>query len=103
MQDMLTRLNGLHRPPLLVRAARIGAEHYRRTSHLGRLLGGGALPGAGLALIHLIEIEAEINAQRKVADAGYSLIRHVEVLIALMGEARVMRRNACPLALANPT
>ena len=103
MQDILTRLNELHRPPLLVRAARIGAEHYRRSSHLARLLGGGGLPGTGLALIHLIEIEAEINAQRKMADAGYNLIRHVEVLIALMGEARVLRRNAFPAVLADPT
>lgn len=91
MQDILTRLTVIHRPPLLIRAARIGAEHYRRSAHLGRLLGQIGLPGNGLALIHLIEIEADLHAQRKMADAGYSLIRHLEVIIALIGEARLLR------------
>ena len=41
--------------------------------------------------MYLIDIEAELNAQRKMADAGYSLIRHVEVIIAMIGEARMLR------------
>jgi hypothetical protein len=91
MQDIISRLNALHRPHLLMRAARIGAEHYRRTTHLRRLLNCSSLPRSGPALMHLIDIEAELNAQRKMADAGYSLIRHVEVIIAMIGEARVLR------------
>ncbi|MEL7088895.1 MAG: DUF6477 family protein, partial [Planctomycetota bacterium] len=39
MQDVLTMLQCLHRPRLLMRAARIGAEDYRRAAHLPRLLG----------------------------------------------------------------
>jgi hypothetical protein len=91
MQDILTRLNSLHRPSLLMRAARIGSERYRRASHLRRLLGCTTLPRSGPALMHLIEIEAELNDQRKMADASYCLVRHVEVVIAMIGEARVLR------------
>ena len=91
MQDVLSMLHALHRPRLLMRAARIGAQDYRRTIHLPRLLGYGVLPRHGDALLRLMDIEAELDAQRRSADAGYSLIRHVDVLIALVGEARELR------------
>ncbi|MGB3246237.1 MAG: DUF6477 family protein [Sulfitobacter sp.] len=91
MQDILSMLQTLHRPRLMMRAARIGAEEYRRTVHLPRLLGYGTLPRHGAALMKLMQIEAELEDQRKEEDAGYSLLRHIDVLIALVGEARVMR------------
>jgi len=91
MQDVLTRLSTIRRPGLLVRAAQIGAENYRRALHLRRLTDGGVLPRSTSALIQLIEIEAEMNLQRKMADASYSLIRHLDVVIAMIGEARLLR------------
>ncbi len=100
MQDLLSMLNKLYRPRLLMRAARIGAEEYRRTTHLPRILGFGVLPRHGTALLKLMEIEAELNAQRKAADAGYSIVRHVDVLIAMVGEARFLK-SAATAALAD--
>lgn len=91
MQDLLTMLNTLRRPRLLIRAARHGAQEYSRSRHLQRLLGYGALPRHAPALMRLIEVEAVLNEQRKTADAGYSLPRHVDVLIAMMGEANLLR------------
>lgn len=91
MQDVLTYLSTMNRPRLLVRAARIGAEDYRRDVHLPRLLGQSTLPRSAESLLKLSEIEADINARRLAGDAGYSLTRHVDVLIALVAEARVMR------------
>ncbi len=91
MQDLLTMLNALHRPRLMMRAARIGAQDYRRATHLPRLLGYGVLPGHGGALIKLIEMEALLEDQRTDGDASYSLIRHLDVLIAMVGEARVLK------------
>ncbi|MHC9237638.1 DUF6477 family protein [Pseudooceanicola sp. 502str34] len=90
MQDIWTRLTGLRRPRLLMRAARIAARDYRRTPHLRRLLGIEA-PGTGPALVHLMEVEAEINHSRRIGDAAYSVQRHVEVLSALVAEARLYR------------
>ncbi|MEW9920780.1 DUF6477 family protein [Marimonas sp. MJW-29] len=91
MQDILTMLNTLHRPRLMMRAARIGAEDYRRAVQLPRLLGYGVLPRHGAALLKLMEIEADLEQQRKASDAGYNLVRHIDVLIAMVAEARVLR------------
>lgn len=91
MQDILSMLNTLRRPRLLIRAARIGAQEYRRERHLQRLLGYGALPRPAAALMRLMEIERSMNEQRNGDDAGYSLTRHLDILIAMMGEAQLLR------------
>ena len=91
MQDILTMLTALRRPRLLMRAARIGAEDSRRGAHLPRLLGYGQLPRHGAALMRLMEIEGELNAQRMSDDSSYSLLRHIDILIAIVGEARILR------------
>ena len=91
MQDILSMLNALHRPRLLSRAARIGAEDYRRAAHLPRLLGYGQLPRHGNALMRLMEIEGELNTLRLGEDSSYSLLRHIDVLIAIVGEGRILR------------
>ena len=80
-----------HKPRLLIRAARIGAQEYRRERHLQRLLGYGALPRPAAALLRLMEIEREMNEQRSGDEAGYSLTRHLDILIAMMGEAQLLR------------
>lgn len=95
MQDVLTRLNTIRRPRLMMRAARIGAQDYRRTAHLPRLLGYGTLPRHGAALIKLIDIEAGLEEQRSASDASYSLVRHIDVLIAMVAEARTLKAAQC--------
>ena len=91
MQDVLSMLNTVKRPRLLMRAARIGAQDYRRTVHLSRLLGYGNLPRHGAALMKLMEIESELNAQRKAKESAYSLLRHIDIMIAIVGEAHILR------------
>lgn len=99
MNDILGMLNQLRRPRLLIQAARAGVEDYRRDPHLRRLLGYGAAPRSGAALMRLIDIESNLNEKRRAHDTGYSLIAHVDVLIAMMGEARLLRA-AYPEAVA---
>ncbi|MEP5731875.1 MAG: DUF6477 family protein [Sulfitobacter sp.] len=91
MQDILSMLNALHRPRLMMRAARIGAQDYRRATHLPRLLGYGALPRHGAALLKLMEMEAVLEDQRTSSDSSYSLIRHLDILIAMVAEARIFK------------
>lgn len=103
MNDILHRLDGLRRPRLLIRTARIGAEDYRRDIHLPRILGHGGLPRSAEALERLMQIEAELDRCRQTGEAGYSTIRHVEVMIAVMVEARLLRATrpmTGPLPLA---
>lgn len=99
MQDILGMLNALRRPKLLMRAARIGAQDYRRNTHLPRLLGYGVLPRHGQALIKLMEIEFALEAQRESADASYSLVKHLDVLIAMVAEARILRASQSATAI----
>ena len=94
MQDVLSMLNTLRRPRLLIRAARIGAQDYCRNRHLQRLLGYGALPRPAAALMRLIELERALDEQRRDDDAGYSLTRHLDILIAMTGEAQLLRASA---------
>jgi hypothetical protein len=91
MQDLLGMIAALARPQLLVRAARFGVDDYRRDLALPRLLGGTAPAKSGAAVIRLLEIEANLEDRRKVRAADYVVATHVSVLIALMGEARLLR------------
>ncbi|EPX76209.1 DUF6477 family protein [Salipiger mucosus] len=91
MKDLLSLVKTLRRPRLLVRAARIGAEDYRREARLPRLLGLAALPRSASALLQLMELEADLDESRRRGDATYSVTRHVEVLSAVMGESRRLR------------
>lgn len=90
MQDLMTMISAMRRPRMLIRAARIGAQAYRRDRHLRRLVGYGDLPRPAAALLRLHEIEADLDAQRRADDAGYSVARHLDILIAMIGEARML-------------
>ena len=98
MQDIQGRIAGLERPKLLVQAARCGLQEYRREPALDRLLGAGRPRRCGETALCLLEIEADLDGQRRADQAGYSIARHVDVLIALMGEARLLRDSARAVA-----
>ncbi|WP_170358209.1 DUF6477 family protein [Ruegeria arenilitoris] len=93
MQDLMTMITTLRRPRLLARAAKHGAQDYDRDRHLQRILGYGSLPGTGAALMRLMEMEREVNTQRVEEDAAYSLVRHLDLLIALLGEAQLFQAS----------
>lgn len=100
MKDILGMLQDLRRPRLLIRAARHGVDEYRRESHLKRHLGYGTLPRSGPALMRLMEKEAILNEQRRTGSAEYSIVQHVDILIAIMGEARQLRASTDPISLS---
>ncbi len=98
MQDLTTMLKNFRRPRTLVRGAKIGAQDYNRDRQLQRLLGYGSLPGPGQALIKLMEMEKEHDDQRRNQDDGYSVARHLDLLIAVVGEAQLYQASrATPL------
>ena len=93
MNDVTTLLKALRRPRLLIRAARFGLNGYNRNRDLKRVMRTNTAPSPSRALSTLIEEEARIEESRKSGDATYNVTRHVDVLIALMGEARLMPRD----------
>jgi len=89
------------RPRLLLRTARIGLAEYERERDLRRVLRLPAAPAPGPAtVLALLDLEAEQEAQRTRAPVEigdtWRPARHVEVLIALLAEARLM---ASPVTL----
>ena len=93
MEDVLTLISRLKRPTMLVRTARYGIDDYNRIVHLRRLLKAETVPGPGQAIIKLLEIEAVVNAQRIDQKAEYSVARHVELIVALMCEAQILKAS----------
>ncbi len=94
MTDFRALLANLSRPRLLIRAARHGVQDYRRERDLSRLIGTVRPAATGHAIPHLIEAEEEIEQIRQTGSAAYSIARHVELLIALMAEARLATPTA---------
>ncbi|MEL6206957.1 MAG: DUF6477 family protein [Pseudomonadota bacterium] len=90
MTTLLDALHAIRRPRLLIRAARHGMEDYNRNRDLKRILRGTALPGPSAALPQLMDLEAVQEQTRQRGDAGYSIASHLEILIALMAEARLL-------------
>ena len=91
MTDCSTLLATLRRPRLLMRAARFGLGEYRRERDLRRYVASAASPED--TVTSLIAGEAQLEATRVSGEASYSVARHIEVLIALLAGAQLMRRG----------
>ncbi len=94
MSDSLTKLDGLRRPRLLIRAARFGLVDYDRDRDLKRLMNTSSAPSPTTAVNALLVEEEELESTRRMGGGEYSVMRHVEILIAIMGEARLLPRPA---------
>ncbi|RUS60371.1 hypothetical protein EGN72_09125 [Pseudorhodobacter sp. E13] len=94
MSEIATLLANLRRPRLLIRAARHGVQDYQRERDLRRLIKANAPPSPESALVKLFSAEEQLEETRRAGDAGYSIARHVELLIALMAEARLFQSRA---------
>lgn len=88
MPEPLSILTALRRPRLLVRAAHLGSAAFDRDRALRRLFPEGMPPSSGMMFDALRIREAEIDAERRSGGATYSVARHVEVLSAMIVEAR---------------
>ncbi|WP_045389240.1 DUF6477 family protein [Falsirhodobacter sp. alg1] len=89
MTDFRAALAELRRPRLLIRTARLGINDYRRERDLRRLTD---TPNPESALPRLLAQEENLEQTRLAGDASYSVTRHIEVLIALMAEVRLLPR-----------
>lgn len=94
MSDISTILANLRRPRLLIRAARHGLQDYRRDRDLRRLIDATTPPSPETALAKLFDAEERAEETRRSGDAGYSIAQHVDLLIAMLAEARLLRNPA---------
>lgn len=91
MSSHLSRLSALTRPQLLVRAARHRTLDLNRETTLRRVMQSASVPAPGQALETLLDLEKEMNRTRTEGGAAYSPARHVELLAALIHEARIAK------------
>lgn len=90
MADPISFLKTLRRPRLLVQAARLGLSEYNRDKVLRRLTRGTAATSAKGTVHSLLAVEANLEDARKRGDASYNVSRHIEVLVALLAEFRIL-------------
>ena len=99
MNDIMSMLSALERPQLLVQAARHGLADYSRDRVLKRILKD--VPRSPRrVVIRLLDEEAAMEAARTDGMAHYSAGRHIEVLVALMSEARMIWNTQQPTLAA---
>lgn len=82
-------LQSLNRPQLLVRAARVWLPDFNRERSMRRIFPGVTPPLPGRGFEALMAHENAIDAIRREGAASYSAARHIEVLVALIVEARL--------------
>ena len=92
MPNLHTVLSTLRRPRLLVRAARLGMADYNRKRDLTRLTGQSPRCAPATIVENLIAQEEYIEESRRIGDANYQPSKHVEMLVALMAECRLLAR-----------
>ncbi len=96
MQDVLCKLEQIKRPRFLLRSAKLGAIEYTRNQHLRRLFACEKMPNHSEALTRLLDLEFKVDAQRQSDSTAYSMIEHIDLLIAMLGEARLLRATQSP-------
>ena len=96
MTDLATLVANLRRPRLLIQAARHGLPEYSRKRDLSRLARLDGTPTPEAALTRLIAEEEALEETRRAGEVSYSLARHIDLLIAILAEARLLPRKAVP-------
>ena len=91
LADPLSLLKSVRRPSLLVRAAHLVLHEYNRERSLRKLLPDAECKSAGETFDRLLAHEADMNQARREGGTAYSITRHIELLAALIVEARLVR------------
>ncbi|MEP5760551.1 MAG: DUF6477 family protein [Litoreibacter sp.] len=93
MSSLRSLLSNLRRPRILVHAARHGMKEYDRNRDLKRIAGMQSINNSEAMLSHLVEQEEHIETSRQTGCATYSIARHIEILIALMYECKLLPKE----------
>lgn len=93
MTQKTDMLDSIKRPKILVRAAKIGLEWYRRERDLTKVIHSLTTPAPERAMERLVAAERELEQFRVAGQANYDVHRHIAVLTALLGEARLLPKK----------
>jgi Family of unknown function (DUF6477) len=93
MTDFHSLIAALRRPRLLIRAARIGSQDYLRDRDLARIIGTKPPGPPDWVLPRLVEEEERMEQHRRSGDLRYSGTRHIDVMVAMISELRLLPRD----------
>ena len=84
MTQVSAEIVNIHRPKILMQAAKICAKGYKRETMLPRLLGASAA-----RVLEVLRVQEEgLEGERQARVSTYSPQAHVEVLSALLAESK---------------
>lgn len=92
MKDLYGFLANLRRPRILVRAARHGLGDYNRKRDLSRMTGQSTKTRSAAIVENLIAQEEQLEEFRITGDSTYRSAKHIELLVAIMAECRLLPR-----------
>ena len=84
----------IRRPRILIKAAKIGLQYYKREKNLKILLKTNQTPTPETAIAWLVDAESSLNKDREKGAASYSLEQHIALLTALLNEMCLLERKA---------
>ena len=93
MKDLYSFIAKLRRPRILVRAARHGLGDYNRKRDLARLTGQSTKTRSAAIVENLIAQEEQLEEFRRRGDSTYRAAKHIELLVALMAECRLLPKG----------
>ncbi len=94
MFKIIDILQSLKRPKILVRAARLGLAEYNRDRELRRITKTTQNTNPQAVFARLLAHEHHLEDARCNGDASYSIQHHIQVLTAVLAEAKlIIKRN----------
>ncbi len=93
MFNIIEILQTLKRPKILVRAARLGLAEYNRDRELRRITKTSQNTCQQAVFDRLLAHEIHLEHARCNGDASYSIQRHIQVLTAVLAEAKLIMKH----------
>ena len=81
------------RPKILMQAAKIGLQTYRRETDLKKILGSRDTSGQNQIISQLSDREIELEEARKNGNAAYDMNKHIQIMTALLQELYLLPKD----------
>ena len=81
------------RPKILMKAAQIGLQSYRRDVDLKKILGTRNISDNTQIISQLSDREIELEEARKSGNAAYDMNKHIQIMTALLQELYLLPKK----------
>ncbi len=81
------------RPKILMQAAKIGLQSYRREIDLKKILGARTLSDCNDNISQFSDREIELEEARKSGNAAYDMNKHIQIMTALLQELYLLPKT----------